>query len=262
MEEFKTIKYQNDEKEIDIYLQNEDKSIWLSQKGIATLFSVTSQAVVSHLKNINELLNFDPPTSKKIWTVRDEGARKVRRKIKLYSGVVIEEIGRRKHSENFEKIKEFVANYLKESSLSLLSNENIIIYDNGTAKVSLNVSYEEQTVWASQKEIAEVFSTSVPDINYHIKRILEEGELDPTSVIKCHLNTGPDGKNYNVTVYNLDMILAVGFRVSTKKATRFRRWAAGILSQYMVKGYAINEPRCLECQNAIIGLQNRVLRSK
>lgn len=119
--------------------------------------------------------------------------------------------------------------------------------------------YEEQTVWATQKEIADIFLTSVQDINYHIKRILADGELDPSSVIKCHLNTGPDGKNYNVTFYNLDMALAVGFRVSTKKATSFRRWAAEILSKHMIKGYSINEQRCLECQSAIIGLQNRVL---
>lgn len=259
MEQFRTIKYRNDEKEIDIYLQNDDNSIWLSRKDIAVLFDLSLNSVNSLIRtNLNYVAN-EGSTLVDFDTVRTEGSRKVTRKIRLFHQSIIENIAFRKHLKNFEKIKAFINHYLKKANQLLLENENIIIYDNGTAKVSFNVSYEEQTVWATQKEIAEAFLTTVSNINQHIKNILDEGELEADSVIKSRLNTGPDGKKYWVTVYNLDMALAVGFRVSTKKATRFRRWAAGILSQHMIKGYSINEPRCLECQSAIIGLQNRVL---
>ncbi len=91
--------------------------------------------------------------------------------------------------------------------------------------------------------MAELFATSVPNISIHIANILKEGELKADSVIKDYLTTASDGKNHKVTFYSLDMILAIGFRVRSKRGTQFRIWANRNLKEYMIKGFAINDER-------------------
>jgi hypothetical protein len=91
--------------------------------------------------------------------------------------------------------------------------------------------------------MAELFTTSIPNISMHISNILKEGELQQNSVIKEYLTTAADGKNYNVTFYSLEMILAIGFRVRSKRGTQFRIWANRNLKEYMVKGFLIDDDR-------------------
>jgi hypothetical protein len=95
----------------------------------------------------------------------------------------------------------------------------------------------------NQKQLAELFATSVPNINMHIANILKEGELEQNAVIKNYLTTAADGKNYNVTFYSLDMILAIGFRVRSKRGTQFRIWANRNLKEYMIKGFVMDDER-------------------
>ena len=99
------------------------------------------------------------------------------------------------------------------------------------------------SVWLNQSQLAELFATSKPNINIHITNILKDKELDANSVIKDYLTTASDGKNYNVTFYSLDMILAIGFRVRSKRGTQFRIWANHNLKEYMVKGFLIDDDR-------------------
>ena len=95
----------------------------------------------------------------------------------------------------------------------------------------------------NQKQLAELFATSVPNISMHISNILTEGELVQNSVIKDYLTTASDDKDYNVTFYSLDMILAIGFRVKSKRGTQFRIWANKNLKEYMVKGFVMDDER-------------------
>lgn len=120
---------------------------------------------------------------------------------------------------------------------------NIIIYntDDGKAKVVLYA--KDGNVWMSQSQIAELFDTSVPNISMHISNILDDSELSENSVIKNYLTTAADGKNYNVTFYSLEMILAIGFRVRSKRGTQFRIWANRNLKEYMVKGFVMDDER-------------------
>ena len=92
----------------------------------------------------------------------------------------------------------------------------------------------------NQNQLAELFDTSVPNISMHISNILKEGELEQISVIKDYLTTASDGKQYNVTFYALDMVLAIGFRVRSKRGTQFRIWANHNLKEYMVKGFVMD----------------------
>jgi hypothetical protein len=95
----------------------------------------------------------------------------------------------------------------------------------------------------NQNQLAKFFDTSVPNISIHISNILKENELDRDSVIKEYLTTAPDGKEYNVTFYSLEMILAIGFRVRSKRGTEFRIWANRNLKEYLVKGFAMDDER-------------------
>ncbi|MBR5780653.1 MAG: virulence RhuM family protein [Bacteroidales bacterium] len=124
-----------------------------------------------------------------------------------------------------------------------MEQDNIIIYntDDGKAKVVLYA--KDGNIWMNQNQIAELFDTSIPNISMHVSNVLKEGELKQSSVVKDYLTTASDGKNYNVTFYSLDMILAIGFRVRSKRGTQFRIWANHNLKEYMVKGFLIDDDR-------------------
>jgi hypothetical protein len=102
---------------------------------------------------------------------------------------------------------------------------------------------KDGTVWMNQNQLAELFATSKQNISLHIHNILKEGELEQNSVVKEYLTTASDNKKYNVTFYSLDMILAIGFRVRSKRGTQFRIWANRNLKEYMVKGFVMDDER-------------------
>jgi len=124
-----------------------------------------------------------------------------------------------------------------------MDEQNIIIYSTADGKVQVALMAKDGKVWMNQNQLAELFSTSVPNINMHIGNILNEGELQSNSVIKDYLITAADGKQYNVKFYALDMILAIGFRVRSKRGTQFRIWANQHLKEYMVKGFTMDDER-------------------
>jgi hypothetical protein len=124
-----------------------------------------------------------------------------------------------------------------------MQEQNIIIYNTDDGKASVILMTKDGTAWMNQNQLAELFDTSKQNISLHIINILEEGELDKDSVVKDYLTTASDGKNYNVAFYSLEMILAVGFRVRSKRGTQFRQWANKNLKEYMVKGFAMDDAR-------------------
>lgn len=121
--------------------------------------------------------------------------------------------------------------------------QNIIIYKTEDGKVSIGLYAKDGSVWMNQNQLAELFDTSVPNISMYISNILNESELDSNSVIKNYLSTASDGKKYDVTFYSLDMILAIGFRVRSKRGTQFRQWANRNLKEYMIKGFVMDDER-------------------
>ncbi len=121
--------------------------------------------------------------------------------------------------------------------------QNIIIYKTQDGKTSVSLYAQDGSVWMNQNQLAELFDTSKQNVSLHIINILEENELDQNSVVKDYLTTALDGKNYNVTFYSLDMILAIGFRVRSKRGTQFRQWANRNLREYMIKGFVMDDER-------------------
>ncbi len=123
------------------------------------------------------------------------------------------------------------------------NQQNIIIYNTADGKVSVSLFAKDGNVWMNQNQLAELFDTSKQNIGQHIASILEDNELDGNSVVKNYFTTAADGKQYNVTFYSLDLILAMGFRVRSKRGTQFRIWANKNLKEYMIKGFIMDSER-------------------
>lgn len=123
------------------------------------------------------------------------------------------------------------------------NNQNIIIYNTQDGKASVSLYTKDGNVWMNQSQLAELFDTSKQNIGQHIYKILEDKELNENSVVKNYFTTASDGKKYEVTFYALDMILAIGFRVRSKRGTQFRIWANQNLKEYMIKGFVMDDER-------------------
>ncbi|MCD7840894.1 MAG: virulence RhuM family protein [Lachnospiraceae bacterium] len=119
----------------------------------------------------------------------------------------------------------------------------IIVYQTEDGLTRLDVKFEDETVWLTQAQLVELYQTSKSNISEHIKHIFEEGELDETSVVRKFRTTAADGKMYNTTHYNLDMIISLGYRVKSIIATHFRKWATERLKEYMIKGFTMDDER-------------------
>jgi prophage maintenance system killer protein/prophage antirepressor-like protein len=122
-----------------------------------------------------------------------------------------------------------------------MNKGQIIIYKTPDGNAQLDVKLDQDTVWLSQNQIAELFGTKRPAITKHLKNIFNDGELEENSVSSILEHTASDGKTYNTKFYNLDAILSVGYRVNSKNATQFRIWANKILKEYLVKGFVVNQ---------------------
>jgi len=122
-------------------------------------------------------------------------------------------------------------------------NDNFLIYKSNDGKVSVNVRMQDETVWLTQKQLAELFDTSRENVTMHIQGIFSDNELDENSVSKKILLTAGDGKKYNTNHYDLDMIISLGYRINSKVATKFRQWATGRLREYIVKGFTLDDER-------------------
>ena len=118
-------------------------------------------------------------------------------------------------------------------------NNEIVIFTDGDVNIEVQINPEEETVWLTQKQMGELFGVKQATLSEHINNIIMSGELDETSIGFSDKSTG----GRKPKIYNLDMILSVGYRVNSKRGIAFRKWANNILKQYIMKGYAINEKR-------------------
>ncbi len=124
-----------------------------------------------------------------------------------------------------------------------MNDNQIIIYNTDDGKATVSLYAKDGSVWMNQNQLSELFATSKQNIGQHIASILKERELDEKSVVKNYFTTASDGKEYDVTFYSLEMILAIGFRVRSKRGTQFRIWANRNLKEYVVKGFVMDDER-------------------
>ena len=141
-------------------------------------------------------------------------------------------------------------------------NNDIVIFKNGELELEVSVSKDRETVWLSQKQMSQLFKVSTDNVGLHIKNILDEQELDSSTAEESSV-VQKEGNRFvkrKIKVYNLDMILAVGYRVKSPNGIVFRKWATSILKDYMLKGYAINQER-LEALDRTVKIQSRIIAS-
>lgn len=133
--------------------------------------------------------------------------------------------------------------YSHNGRMTPMEEKNIIVYNTQDGRAYVSLLTKDGTVWMNQSQLAELFDTSKQNIGQHIVSVLKDKELDANSVVKNYFTTASDGKEYNITFYALEMILAIGFRVRSKRGTQFRQWANQNLASYMIKGFVMDDER-------------------
>lgn len=132
---------------------------------------------------------------------------------------------------------------MKKENISHKNIQDVVIYNDANVKVSLRADVTKETIWATQAQIAELFGTKRPAITKHFANIFKTKELNRKAVCSILEHTANDGKKYKTQFYNLDAVIAIGYRVNSKKATAFRIWATKTLKEYIIKGIVINDDR-------------------
>lgn len=264
MEPYETILYSDEDASFDVYL-SKNGTPYLTLTAMAALYgrdrTVISRYVSSLLKNSESQ---SVPTRAKIAQVQREGDRSVERKIDAYSLDIVLAIGQRLRSKKGEKLKTWLDGIQDATE----DKNDVIIYDNGNVRIDVAVPPNGETVYLTQVQMAKLFEVSVQNINWHVQQVLEDNEIT-NSVFKYYLITASDGKKYWTQAYNLDMVLAVGYRVRSSRAIEFRRWATSVLKNHVLKGYSLDETRALsvrgvigELAEKVVSLDNRLEESK
>ena len=217
---------------MEINVSEEERTIYMSQNKVAILFGIGGGTVSKFIK---KLANSKWDSVSK----SEQNGNKVFPSVSTELGLeIIKEIGQKYNPERLEKLENWLDDLLPESELEIIdSNYEIVRYNQDN--LNINVLYEPaaKTPWLTQKQMSKIFGTSVQDVSYHIANIFEDQELEKDSVIKDYLNTAQDGKTYKTTIYSLDMIFAVGYRVRTAKAIQFRKWVTSIVEKHLVTNY-------------------------
>ncbi len=254
---YEIIRFIDEDFSLDVRISPFDETVWLTQKEMALLFEVSTDNIGLHIKNIFRLNELNESVSEYSSVTASDGKNY---KTKIYNLDMILAVGYRIKSKRTSKFREWALSEIDKlndinDQKALISQYILFNYDE--IKLNVNVDPNEDTVWLTQNDMAILFDTTKQNISLHIKNILNDNELD-NSVVKDFFTTAQDGKNYQTKMYNLDMIIAIGYRVNSKRGTIFRKWATKILKQYLLKGYVINEERCLNCNSSVLSLNNRV----
>ena len=216
--------YQTDDGQTNIEVKIEDDTVWLTQQQLTELYQCSKSNISEHIKHIFEEGELDKDSVvRKFRTTADDGKTY---NVTYYNLDMIISLGYR--------IKSVIATRFRQWATKRLKDDG---------QTNIEVKIEDDTVWLTQQQLTELYQCSKSNISEHIKHIFEEGELDKDSVVRKFRTTADDGKTYNVTYYNLDMIISLGYRIKSVIATRFRQWATKRLKEYMIKGFTIDDER-------------------
>ena len=255
MKSFEKVLFRDGDFELEVNVSMDESTAYLSVKELSALFERSKPTISQHIKNIlPQMLKKSKSTVIKKDAISSDGKTY---KTLFYNLDIIREIGKRIKSERGERLRDFIYDYC---GVKDTNNGEIIIYNNGAVSLSINVSPKEKTIWMNQNQIADLFQTSIPNVQMHINSILEDKEVEEENC-KYSLIVQTEGQRQvtrRIYFYNLDMILAVGYRVKSSTAIAFRRWASDVLSQYLLKGYAIDENRVTISKENYLQLENDV----
>jgi len=160
-----------------------------------------------------------------------------------YACLLIAKCMNSKKTQALEALQYFSGKQEVTKGVNLYINTDIVFFSDPEGNLRVQLFFDGDTIWTTQKRIAEIFHVEVNTVSYHIGEIFDSGELNRYSVIRKDWITAADGKKYETMLYNLDVIIAVGYRVNSYKATRFRQWATNTLSRYIRDGYVLDDDR-------------------
>lgn len=254
--QYEIVKFKLNDLEMDIYVSIEDKTVWLTQKQMSQLYNISVSGINQHLKNLFNTKKLDASVIKKCFITAIDGKEY---EAKIYNLNVVLAVGYRVRSQNGILLKNYLEQYLREYYNKV--DNPIIIYDNGDISLPVNISPSENTVWLSKDQLEILFNTTRQNIEYHIENIYSQEELIESSTCKDFLQVQLEGDRKVTRIskmYNLDMIISLGYRINTKNGITFRCWATKVLRQYLLKGYVIDEKRTLVTNENYINLIHEV----
>ncbi len=235
---------------LEVNLDLQEREFWLSQEELSLIFDTPSKTIYRILLEIEKSVKSTLQTPK--MRIMKNG-----RKVNAYSSYFFKELNKRFANEISRDFENWVKLIFQTEELN---SYEIVTFNQDNLSLDIRISPDHETVWMNQDEIAELFGTVRTNITTHINNIFEQSELEKVSVRQFFLQTGNDGKQYEVEYYNLDMILSIGYRVNSKRGIAFRKWANQILKDYLIKGYALNEKR-LTSLGKTVEIQNKMLAS-
>ena len=251
--QYRRVMFHLDNEAFEIVLSVCEKTAWLSSKQIGLLFGVSASRLAYHVKTILREKTLDKTVVKEETGNKVDG-RKYRRKV--YNLEMVKEIGRRLNSKKGEILQEFVERTFLEMGES--TEGEVIIYKEGAISLPVTISPDRKTVWLNQKQIASLFETTRQNVSMHITHIYNEGELPEEKTHRYFIMNTTNQKKYKVDFYNLDMILAIGYRMKGSRAMEFRAWASSVLIEYIRKGRAIDEKRSVVTVENYLELRREV----
>ncbi len=252
------IKFEDGDFSLDVNVSTDDETVWLSQEQIAELYQKSRSTITGHINNILSKGELIGSTSVRI------SDRTNHRPAKIYNLEMVLAVGYRVKSNRTTKFKDWALNEiekLKSQNNQKMALSQYILFNYDEIKLNVNVDPDKDTVWLNKNQLIILFDTTRQNLEYHISNIYSQNELVEEATCKKILQVQMED-NREVTrtngLYNLDMIISLGFRINSKRGIIFRQWANRILKQYLLKGSVVNEERCLSCTSNIITLQNKV----
>ena len=225
----KTYKFTDGDFSMNINVSLEEHNVYLNQKEIIELLDISQPTASRLLSQIRKNQMGQVATYIQKMNITGD------KYSYYYSLEIIKEIGRKYNPERIEKLENWLYDILPLDDHEIIDNNyEIVRYNQDNISVPVRLDKETNTVWLTQKQIAEIFETTKQNISLHIINIFEDEELDKNSVVKDYLTTAEDGKTYKITIYNIDLILAVGYRVRTSRTIQFRRWVSKIVEKHLL----------------------------
>lgn len=246
--EFAIVNYTINGKKQPIRFDYENRTVWLTQSEISEISGLTRQTITIYFKRYENKGNFDLHNEKSNIFIGNK-------KVNVYSSKYLHILKQSVKNNSIQLFLDWCEDIFSSKDFE---EYKLVRFTQDNLSLEVRFTNDYETAWLSQDEIAELFGTTQQNVSLHINNIFNQGELEKVSVHKFFLHTASDGKRYPVEHYNLDMILAIGYRVNSKRGIAFRKWANTILKDYLIKGYAINEKKITSLGKTVT-IQNKML---
>ena len=256
---YELIKFNDGDFSLDVNVSPSDDTVWMSLDEISLLFNRNRTVIGRHIKKIylnNELDKYR--TCAKNARVLHDGRIY---HVDVYNLDIIIAVGYKVNSNRGILFQKWALETINNLKTKNAYTAPLIAFEHNGISLDVSVSPEEDTVWLTKDQITILYDTTRQNIEYHINNIYAENELEAGATCKEILQVQTE-KNRKVTrtinMYNLDMIISLGYRINSKKGIIFRRWATKVLKEYLLNGYNINEERCLVCHNSVLQIENKI----